>query len=142
VDTTRFTDLFDAFGTEVDRGSLAVFLRAHFKPGVGVCVDLVGESSQSISCWGTRIARTPILEDTSTMPNHPRHRSTTGQEVTIAKGIASNYTVGSNQRVVANPFDETEQCRSIDHLDLHQLLPRKFKDLCCLLDVVVIIQLF
>ena len=75
------------------------------------------------------------------MPYHPRHRPTTGQEVTVAKGIAGDYPVGSDHGVVPNPFDETEQRWSVDHLDLHQFLPGNFKDLCGLLDVVVIDQL-
>lgn len=48
VDTARLTDLFDAFGAEVDRGGLAVFLRAHLKPGMGVFSDALGEPTDSI----------------------------------------------------------------------------------------------
>lgn len=72
------------------------------------------------------------------MPNHPRHRTTTGQEVTIAKRIAGDHAVGSNQWVVSDPFDETEQCWSIDHLHLHQLLPGNIEGVCGLLDVVLV----
>ena len=50
VDTARLTDLFDALGTEVDRGGLAVFRRAHLKPGMGVFFDAIGEPADSI-CW-------------------------------------------------------------------------------------------
>ena len=75
------------------------------------------------------------------MPNHPRHRTTAGQEVTIAERIAGDHAVGSDQRVVSDPLDETEQRRSIDHLDFHQLLPGNFKDLCSLLDIVVVDQM-
>ena len=60
------------------------------------------------------------------MPNHPRHRTTTGQEVTIAEGIAGDHAIGSDQGVGSDSLDETEQRRSIDHLDFHQLLPGNF----------------
>src|SRR5215469_16625462 len=123
VDTTCFTDLFDAFGAEIDRGGLAVFRRAHLKPGMGVFSDAIREPADSIGWWGACIPRAPVFEDAGTVPNHPRHRTTTGQEVTIAERIACGHAVGSNQRVVSDPFDEAEQHRSVDHLDLHQLLP-------------------
>ena len=49
INTARLTDLFDAFGTEVDRDGLAVFLRAHLKPGMGVLYDAIGKSAESLS---------------------------------------------------------------------------------------------
>src|SRR5437588_9475352 len=97
VDTARLTDLCDAFGAEVNRGGLAVFLRAHLKPGMGVFSDAIGKSAESVSRCGACIRRLPIFEDASAMPNHPRHRTTTGQEVTIAERIAGDNSVGSDQ---------------------------------------------
>ncbi len=75
------------------------------------------------------------------MPNHPRHRTTTGQEVTIAEGIAGDHAVGSDQGVGSDPLDETEQRRPIDHLDLHEVLPGKVKDVCGMPHVVVVDQM-
>ncbi len=61
--------------------------------------------------------------------------------MTIAEGIAGDHAVGSDQGVGSDPLDETEQRRSIDHLDLHQFLPGNVEDLCSLLDVVVVDQM-
>src|SRR5437016_426785 len=81
-----------------------------------------------------------MVEYAGTVSNHPCHSSTAGHEMSIAKGITGNHAVGSNQGVVSDPFNEAEQCRSIDHLDLHQLLSGNFKDLCSLFYVVIINQ--
>ena len=48
VDTARFIDLFDALRAEVDRDGLAVFLRAHVKPGMRVFSDAIREPANSI----------------------------------------------------------------------------------------------
>src|SRR5438132_346419 len=48
VDTASFTDLLVAFGAEVDRGCVAIFLCAHLKPGVGVFFDAICEPADTI----------------------------------------------------------------------------------------------
>ena len=70
VNTACLTDLFDAFGSEVDRGGLAVFRGAHLQPASRVFSDAICESAQRITWCGTRIPRLPVRKDAGAVANH------------------------------------------------------------------------
>ena len=61
VDPTRLTDLFDAFGSEVDGGGLTIFLRAYLKPRMGVFADAIGELAYGIGWCDVLISCLPVL---------------------------------------------------------------------------------